>query len=181
MTCTQKPRMSTDKNIEASTPDLTALNNYLQQNAPKLDEIKEITRFTGGYSNLTYNLKADNKEYHLRTPPIGVNIKSAQDMGREFRVLSLLKPHYDKVPTPIIYCESTEIIGAPFYVMEKLSGTILRAYNAPKMNIPAETMHKLSASLVDNLVALHALDIKTTGLNQLGKPEGYVQRQVDGW
>ncbi len=161
--------------------NITALNQYLQQQALQLGEIKEITRFTAGYSNLTYNLKTDTKEFVLRRPPVGANIKSAHDMGREFRVLSLLKPHYQKVPTPIIYCESTEIIGAPFYVMEKLSGTILRAHNAPKMNIPAATMRKISASLVDNLVALHALDIKTTGLDQLGKPEGYVQRQVDGW
>ncbi len=161
--------------------NITALNQYLQQQALQLGEIKEITRFTAGYSNLTYNLKTDTKEFVLRRPPVGANIKSAHDMGREFRVLSLLKPHYHKVPTPIIYCESTEIIGAPFYVMEKLSGTILRAHNAPKMNIPVETMRKLSASLVDNMVVLHALDIKTIGLDQLGKPEGYVQRQVDGW
>src|SRR5471030_3285489 len=65
--------------------------------------------------------------------------------------------------------------------MEKLAGTILRASNAPKMNIDAKTFHSLSASLIDNLVALHSLDIKTTGLDQLGKPDGYVQRQVDGW
>ena len=102
-------------------------------------------------------------------------------MGREFRVLSLLKPHYAKVPAPIIYCESTDITGSPFYVMEKLSGTILRASNAPKMNISAETFRNISASLVDNLVTLHSLDIKTTGLEQLGKPEGYVQRQTEGW
>ena len=72
-------------------------------------------------------------------PPVGANIKSAHDMGREFRVLSLLKPHYARVPAPIVYCESPDIIGAPFYVMEKIPGIILRASNAPKMNIPAET------------------------------------------
>ncbi|MES2371942.1 MAG: phosphotransferase family protein [Bacteroidota bacterium] len=161
--------------------NLHSLNEYLQQHAPQIGEVKSITRFTGGYSNLTYCLQTENKEFVLRMPPPGANIKSAHDMGREFRVLSLLKPHYAKVPTPIIYCESTEIIGSPFYVMEKLDGIILRAHNALKMNIPAETMHQLSASLIDNLVALHALDIKTTGLEQLGKPDGYVQRQVDGW
>lgn len=161
--------------------NLHALNEYLQQHAPQIGEVKSITRFTGGYSNLTYCLQTENKEFVLRTPPPGANIKSAHDMGREFRVLSLLKPHYAKVPTPILYCESTEIIGLPFYLMEKLDGIILRAHNASKMNIGSETMHKLSASLIDNLVALHALDIKTTGLEQLGKPDGYVQRQVEGW
>lgn len=161
--------------------DLRSLNEHLQQHAPQIGEVKSITRFTGGYSNLTYCLQTDNGEFVLRMPPPGANIKSAHDMGREFRVLSLLKPHYAKVPTPIIYCESTEIIGSPFYVMEKLDGIILRAHNAPKMNIPAETMQKLSASLIDNLVDLHALDIKATGLEQLGKPDGFVQRQVEGW
>ncbi len=161
--------------------DLTSLNQYLQQHAPQTGLIKEIGRFTGGYSNLTYCLQTENKEYVLRRPPAGANIKSAHDMGREFKVLSLLKPHYSKLPAPIIYCESADIIGSPFYVMEKLAGTILRAGNAPKMNIAAETFQTLSAALVDNLVELHALDIKSTGLDQLGKPEGYVQRQVEGW
>jgi len=163
-------------------PSLTALNQYLQQHAPQMGEVKTITRFTGGYSNLTYCLQtASGKEYVLRRPPVGANIKSAHDMGREFRVLSLLKPHYAKVPAPLIYCDSPDIIGAPFYVMENVAGTILRAFNAPKMNIAAETFQQLSASLVNNLVTLHALDIHATGLDQLGKPDGYVQRQVEGW
>jgi aminoglycoside phosphotransferase (APT) family kinase protein len=163
-------------------PDLIALNQYLQQHAPQMGEVKTITRFTGGYSNLTYCLQTDSgKEYVLRRPPVGANIKSAHDMGREFRVLSLLKPHYAKVPAPLLYCDSPDIIGAPFYVMENVAGTILRAFNAPKMNITAETFQQLSASLVNNLVTLHALDIHATGLDQLGKPEGYVQRQVEGW
>lgn len=157
------------------------LHEYFQQHAPQVGEIKGISRFTGGFSNLTYNLQTDNKEYVLRRPPVGANIKSAHDMGREFRVLSLLKPQYSKIPTPIVYCESAEIIGSSFYVMEKLQGTILRAFNAPKMNIAAETMNAVSESLVDNLVALHTLDIQVSGINQLGKPEGYVQRQVEGW
>jgi aminoglycoside phosphotransferase (APT) family kinase protein len=161
--------------------NLGSLNTYLQQYAPELDEIKSVTRFTGGYSNLTYSLHSEDKEYVLRRPPVGANIRSAHDMGREFRVLSLLKPHYTKVPSPIVYCDSADIIGAPFYVMEKMPGIILRASNAPKMNIPAETLHALSSAFVDNLVVLHALDIQGTGLEQLGKPEGYMQRQVEGW
>ena len=167
--------------IKEEDIDLTKLNQYLQQHSPETGIIKEIGRFTGGYSNLTYLLQTDSKEFVLRKPPAGAHIKSAHDMGREFRVLSLLKPHYAKVPEPIIYCESTDIIGSPFYVMEKIPGMILRAGNAPKMNIPAKTLHSISASLIDNLVALHSLDIKTTGLDQLGKPDGYVQRQVEGW
>lgn len=158
-----------------------SLNRYLQQFAPNLGRIESITRFTGGYSNLTYNLQSDDKEYVLRRPPAGASIKSAHDMGREFRVLSLLRPHYAKVPDVFCYCESADIIGAPFYVMEKLPGTILRASTAPAMHIPPATLQLLSAAFIDNLVALHALDIQKTGLYQLGKPGNYVQRQVDGW
>ena len=162
-------------------PNIGILNEYLKQNSSEIGEIKNITRFTGGYSNLTYCLQTENKEYVLRMPPAGANIKSAHDMGREFRVLSLLKPHYKKVPTPNIYCESAEILGSPFYVMEEIAGTILRASNAPKMNIPVETLQALSKSLVDNLVSLHTLDITVTGLIDLGKPDGYTHRQVEGW
>ena len=161
--------------------DLSALNNYLQQQGTSVGEVISCTRFTGGYSNLTYQLQTAGKEYVLRMPPHGANIKSAHDMGREFRVLQALKPHYPKVPAPLHYCESADIIGEPFYIMEKLDGIILRAHNAPRMNIAPETFRNLSAALIDNLVALHALDIHTTGLIQLGKPDGYVQRQVAGW
>lgn len=160
---------------------LTALNRYLQEQGNPIAAVNTITRFTGGYSNLTYLLQTNDQEYVLRMPPHGAHIKSAHDMGREFRVLRLLKPHYAKVPSPVLYCESADIIGAPFYIMEKLEGIILRAQNAPKMQIPAATFQQLSGALVDNLAALHALDIERTGLIQLGKPEGYVQRQAEGW
>jgi aminoglycoside phosphotransferase (APT) family kinase protein len=163
------------------TLDLSALNSYLTEQGVSVGEVINCTRFTGGYSNLTYLLQTTGKEYVLRMPPHGANIKSAHDMGREFRVLQALKPHYTKVPTPLLYCESAAIIGEPFYIMEKLDGIILRAHNAPKMNITPETFRNLSAALIDNLVALHALDITTTGLAELGKPDGYVQRQVEGW
>ena len=175
--------------ISASTVALTedelsgfdSLNNYLQLNHAVIGNIQHITRFAGGYSNLTYQLQTTTGEYVLRRPPIGANIKSAHDMSREYRVLSLLKPHYAKVPTPLLYCAEPEIIGAPFYIMESMQGIILRAHSAPKMNIDAGTFRELSANLVNNLIELHSLDIDATELSQLGKPEGYVQRQVEGW
>ncbi len=160
---------------------IAQLNSYLKLYAPEIGEVLEIKQFPGGFSNLTYCLKTANKEFVLRRPPFGANIKSAHDMGREFRVLSLLKDHYPKIPKPIAYCESDDVLGTPFYIMERITGVILRAANAPKLNLPAELLQKASEALVDNLVALHALDIHKTGLEQLGKPEGYVQRQVEGW
>ncbi len=161
--------------------DKEALANYLKENVPEVGPILNITQFPGGFSNLTYCLHTENIEYVLRRPPAGANIKGGHDMGREFRVLSLLKSHYKKIPNPLIYCESAEIIGVPFYVMEKIQGIILRPSNAVKLQISAEIFQNIGKSLIDNLVNLHALDIQKTGLSQLGKPEGYVQRQVEGW
>jgi len=161
--------------------ELEKLNLYLRNNAVQIGEVLEVTQFAGGFSNLTYCLKTSDKEYVLRRPPFGANIKSAHDMGREFKVLSLLIKSYSKVPAPVIYCEDTEVMGAPFYIMERLQGVILRAANAPKMQLSPEVLRASSQALVDNLVILHGLDIEATGLIQLGKPEGYVQRQVEGW
>lgn len=161
--------------------NLSQLSQYLQINAPEIGDITAITQFPGGFSNLTYCLQTSNKEYILRRPPFGANIKSAHDMGREFKVLSLLQGHYDKAPKPIVYCEDETIMGAPFYIMERINGVILRAANAPKMNLSPEQLRRTSATLVDNLVDLHAIDIYGSGLHQLGKPDGYVQRQVEGW
>lgn len=160
--------------------DLAALNKFLS-GYPEIGQVQSQKQFPGGYSNLTYLLETDRGEFILRRPPFGAAIKSAHDMGREYKVLSLLRPHYAKVPKPLVYCEDVEVIGAPFYIMERLSGVILRPAMVKSMNISPTEMRALSESLVDNLVALHALDIKQTSLDQLGKPEGYVGRQVEGW
>ncbi|QIP12361.1 phosphotransferase family protein [Spirosoma aureum] len=161
--------------------DLSALNTYLREYAPAMGEVVEVRQFPGGFSNLTYSLKTASSEYVLRRPPFGANIKGGHDMGREFRVLSLLTGHYDRIPNPVVYGETDDVLGAPFYIMERVQGIILRASMAPMLNLAPERMRQLSESLVDNLVDIHALDIHRTGLIQLGKPEGYVQRQVEGW
>ncbi len=161
--------------------DQQALQQWLDQQAPGLGNIAEISQFPGGFSNLTYLLRTSTGDYVLRRPPVGANIKSAHDMGREYRVLSLLKGHYDKIPAPVVYCESPEAIGYPFYIMTRLEGLILRPQNAPKLNFTPAQWRDLSTALVDNLVDIHALDIHASGLAALGKPEGYVQRQVEGW
>jgi len=161
--------------------DLQKLNSFLKENSSELGTILSITQFPGGYSNLTYCISTNNSEYVLRRPPYGANIKSAHDMGREFKVLNALSMSYKKIPKPIIYCDSPDIIGSPFYIMERIKGTILRPNSAPQLALAPSLFKTLSENLIDNLVALHAIDIHTTGLDQLGKPEGYVQRQVEGW
>ena len=160
---------------------LETLNDYLKSQISDFEGITSISQFPGGFSNLTYLIKTESKEYVLRRPPFGVNIKSAHDMGREYKVLSLLKPHYPKVPQPVIFCEDESIMGCQFYMMERVQGVIFRGKDALKMDVPATTMRQLSENLIDNLADLHLLDIEKTGLINLGKPEGYVQRQVEGW
>jgi aminoglycoside phosphotransferase (APT) family kinase protein len=181
------PSIKTDTPVamrDGEQLDLAQLNAYFQQQVPDFGEITEVSQFPGGYSNLTYFLKTQQgKEYVLRRPPFGAkHIKGGHDMGREFRVLSTLKAAgYAKIPAPIVYCEDESVLDCPFYVMERVQGVILRAQTAPKMGIDADTMHKMSEALVDNLAVLHSIDINSTGLIHLGKPEGYVQRQVEGW
>jgi len=157
------------------------LNDYLKSQLSDFDNITEINQFSGGYSNLTYLVKTISKEYVLRRPPFGANIKSAHDMGREYKVLSLLKLHYPKVPQPLIFCEDESVMGCQFYLMERVKGVIFRGKDAMKLQIPEEQMRQLSENLVDNLADLHLLDIEKTGLINLGKPDGYVLRQVEGW
>ncbi|MFN8357734.1 MAG: phosphotransferase family protein [Spirosomataceae bacterium] len=160
------------------------LNDYLQAQDTAFPTIVEIAQFPGGYSNLTYLLKtAQGAEFVLRRPPFGAkNIKGGHDMGREFKVLKAVKEAgYHKVPTPIAYCEDESVMGCPFYVMERVQGVILRSSNALKLNLDSSQFKAASEALVDNMVALHALDINSPGLAQLGKPEGYIRRQVDGW
>ncbi|MBO0939815.1 phosphotransferase family protein [Fibrella sp. HMF5335] len=155
----------------------SALEAYLN-----IGPIAQVMQFPGGYSNLTYLLVCDKKQYVLRRPPVGAKaIKGGHDMGREFRVLSLLQgAGYAKIPRPVAYCDDESVIGCPFYVMERVPGVILRAQSAPKMGLSESTMRGLSEALVDTLVELHALPVQPD-LAQLGKPDGYVQRQVEGW
>jgi aminoglycoside phosphotransferase (APT) family kinase protein len=181
------PELKIDKPTtvrEGEQLDTAKLSQYLNNEVEHFGQITAIQQFPGGYSNLTYFLKTDtDQEYVLRKPPVGAkNIKGGHDMGREFRVLSTLKnAGYTQIPTPIAFCEDEAIMGCPFYVMERVQGVILRAHSAPKLGLSAQTMRTLSESMADTLVDLHAIDIQSTGLINLGKPEGYIQRQVEGW
>lgn len=161
--------------------DVEALKNYLSEHFKKPIHEIVIKQFPGGFSNLTYLVVADGAEYVLRRPPFGAKIKTAHDMGREFKVLSLLQDHYPHIPQPVVHCEEENVIGAPFYLMTRAKGIILRSPNAMKIKPDQETMRRLSEMVVNNLSDLHAIDIQATGLVNMGKPEGYVKRQVEGW
>ena len=141
----------------------------------------DILQFPSGYSNLTYLIKSNEKEYVLRKPPHGAKIKSGHDMSREFKVLSSLKEQYHKTPRPIHYCSNTDIIGTDFYLMERVKGIILRSNNYSQIISDKSQFNFLAEQFVDSFVELHKLDINKIGLTDFGNPNGYNSRQVHGW
>ncbi|MCF6212536.1 MAG: phosphotransferase family protein [Flavobacteriaceae bacterium] len=161
--------------------DIKKLNTYFEGHLSPFEKITAVKQFPGGYSNLTYLLKTATKEYVLRRPPRGAKIKSAHDMHREFEVLSQLQPVYTKIPQPVCYCDDATIIGASFYIMERIKGVILRNQIPKGLTLTTAHFKQLSTECIDTLLALHQLDINKTGLVNLGNPEGYVSRQVSGW
>lgn len=161
--------------------DLVKLGYFLSKNIPDFKEIIEIKQFPGGFSNLTYLIISPQKEFVLRRAPFGANIKNAHDMGREYNVLSILAKYYNAIPKVELFCDDMSVIGSPFYLMEKVDGIILRAKNAKNYQFEPAKWQQLSEMLIDNLATLHQIDIYETGLVNLGKPEGYVDRQVEGW
>lgn len=157
------------------------LNAYLREQLPGFERIRDIRQFPGGFSNLTYLLDTNLGTWVLRRPPRGTAIQSAHDMAREYRVLERLRRIYGRIPAPVLLCEDASVLGAPFYLMERVEGVILR--NAPPagLDLSPDKMRTISEAAVDNLALLHQIDIQTTGLTELGKVDGYVSRQVTGW
>src|SRR6478736_3667602 len=165
---------------EGEELDLARLEPYLRGHFPDLDGALAVKQFPSGHSNLTYSIALGEKEMVLRRPPFGSKVKSAHDMGREYHVLEKLHAAYP-TPRPLLYCANEQVLGAPFYVMERVRGVILRRSLPAGLALPPETASKLSESFIDNLAALHSLDYTALGLGELGKPQGYLERQVRGW
>lgn len=163
---------------ELDTPRLEAC---LAETVPGLRGPLEIQQFPSGFSNLTYLLRAGGRELVLRRPPVGSKVKAAHDMGREYRVLDALYPVYPAAPRPLAYCTDAKVIGAPFYVMERIKGVILRGKKPPEFRCPPELVRKCCDSFVDNFVRLHGIDYEDIGLGDLRREGWFVQRQVNGW
>jgi aminoglycoside phosphotransferase (APT) family kinase protein len=161
--------------------DLLRLADYLTQHLTDARGPLVVEQFPSGYSNLTYLLRMGEQELVLRRPPFGAKIKSAHDMGREYKVLAGLRRVYAKVPRPLLYCEDEAVIGAPFYVMERVRGLVLRARTPRDVVLTPQIMTRLSEQAIDTLAEIHGLDVTAAGLTDLGRPQGYVERQVSGW
>lgn len=161
--------------------DEAALESYLREQVPDLKGEMQVKQFPGGASNLTYLLTFGQRELVMRRPPFGSKVKSAHDMGREYHILNKLQGHFAQAPKPLAHCEDESVIGAEFYVMERLHGIVLRRNLPDGLSYTPEQARTLCENLLDVQVDLHGVDIEAAGLADFGKPQGYIERQVTGW
>jgi aminoglycoside phosphotransferase (APT) family kinase protein len=160
--------------------DLSRLQPFLQQQFCYDGQVS-IEQFPSGHSNLTYLVRLGSREVVFRRPPFGSKVRSAHDMSREFRVLSKLYEAYPLAPRALLYCDDQAILGVPFYLMERIRGVILRRDPPPDVSFSPKKAQRLSEAFLDNLARLHCVDYAAIGLGDLGKPQGYLERQVKGW
>ncbi len=162
--------------------DESAVHEYLRAQAlPGSEKPMRVRQFGGGAANLTYELDFGDHTYVLRRPPLGPVAKSAHDMGREYRVLSVLHKALPQAPRAWAYCDDETLIGAPFFIMERLQGTVVRRHMPAHFADIKDAPRRMSEALVDTLADFHAVDYRQLGLADLGKPEGFVERQIEGW
>ncbi|MFE3249689.1 phosphotransferase family protein [Streptomyces sp. NPDC059209] len=170
--------------MSASPPpglDPEKLRGRLDRDRPGLVEGPLSARLIeGGRSNLTYAVTDGAHDWVVRRPPLGHVLATAHDMKREFRVISALHPTAVPVPEPLLLCEDPEVLGAPFYLMEYVTGTPYRTAEQLAPLGPGRTRAAL-LGLVDTLVELHAVDPAAVGLAGFGRPEGFLDRQLRRW
>ena len=167
--------------------DWPSLEAYLRLHLPvhqikglDLSRPMEISQFPGGHSNLTYLARFGGAELVIRRPPLGPVPPKAHDMAREYRWLAALNPVFPLAPRPYLLCEDAHVVGSVFYVMERRRGVVVRSEEPLPLGRP-EARRRVSEALVDTLAALHALDVSDEPLASLGRPAGFVDRQVRGW
>jgi aminoglycoside phosphotransferase (APT) family kinase protein len=161
--------------------DYAGVSRFFAERIPGGDAPLQIELIGDGRSNLTYLLRADDRAWVLRRPPLGHVLPTAHDMAREFRVLSALADTDVPTPRPFALCEDPSYNGATFYVMEYKPGVILGEALPPGYAETAAERRRLSIALVDALVRLHAVDYEAVGLGDFGRPQGYLERQVRRW
>ncbi|MFJ6197014.1 phosphotransferase family protein [Micromonospora sp. NPDC092111] len=161
--------------------DLDRLGGWLAGHRPELaDGPLRATLIAGGKSNLTYLLRCGERELVLRRPPLGHVLATAHDMAREHRVISALAPTAVPVPHVVLLCADPAVIGAPFYLMERVPGEVFRRRQQTDP-LTAGQRRDLAWAMMDTLAALHAVDPAQVGLADFGRPGGYLGRQVRRW
>ena len=166
---------------EGEELELENLKQYLQPVLNCSIDNLAVKQFPGGHSNLTYLLSNGDEQWVLRRPPFGSKVKSAHDMSREFRILSALKNVFPYGPVPIHFCEDHSVIGCEFYLMNYIEGLVIRREYPQGLNLSPDQVRQQLFNFFDVLGELHSVDLVEAGLDNFGKPAGYVQRQVEGW
>ncbi|WHY69992.1 phosphotransferase family protein [Neobacillus sp. SuZ13] len=162
--------------------NLSVLDTYLQETIENLPGGPlEILQFSAGHSNLTYQIKKGKWEAVLRRPPLGPVAPKAHDMEREYKILSDLHPIFPVAPNPYLFCNNEKIVGSPFFLMERKNGIVIDTSFPEGITVSDDICRRLSEVMVEQLVELHAIDYKQTGLAAISKPEGFMERQVHGW
>jgi aminoglycoside phosphotransferase (APT) family kinase protein len=149
---------------------------------PGLDlrERMQVEQFPGGHSNLTYLVRFGKVDLVVRRPPFGHVPPAAHDVAREYRWLSAINPVFPLAPRVYLLCEDLDVIGSAFYVMERRRGVVVRGDEPPPLKDNPSMRHRAGTAVVDTLASLHAIEIEEAGLGHLGKPAGFVGRQVRG-
>jgi len=153
----------------------------LSEVLPAADGPLTVLQFPNGSANLTYLLRLGDHELVLRRPPMGQIAPGAHDMKREYKVLSHLWRRFDRAPRAYLFCDDPAVLGADFFVMERRRGEVVREGFPESMRAHPGVGRRIAFALVDAMADLHALDPSACGLADLGRPEGFVERQVSGW
>ncbi len=162
--------------------DLEAVRAWLlSETGLQLGDDVEVQQFGGGASNLTYSLRDGSHDLILRRPPSGQKAKGAHDMGREFRVQDGLREVFPLVPDMVALCTDESVIGAEFYVMQRVDGVIPRREFPPEVQLDEQQVRQLCTNALNVLIDLHQVDVDATPLGAMNKGTGYVGRQVGGW
>jgi len=161
--------------------DWDSISTYLRKHLDGLDAPMEVYQFTSGAANLTYLLRFGTTDLVFRRPPFGRIAPGAHDMRREFKVLSVLWKHFPPAPRALLFCDDHDVAGADFLVMERRVGEVIREEIPESMSQHADVIRRVSFATIDAMAELHLLDPEECGLGDLGRPEGFVERQVSGW
>jgi len=166
------------------TFDVDAVARWMSRQESLPEGVPEVKQFGGGKANLTYLLRfPSGSELVLRRPPLGPVAVSSHDMSREYRVLSRLWRSFEVAPRAYALCEDETVIGAPFFLMERKEGVVVRGQIPDHFGSgdDVEANRKLSTVVIDTLAKFHAVDPAECGLDDLGHPEGFLERQIQGW
>src|SRR5919202_480348 len=161
--------------------DTARLEPYLRERLPGADGPLSVRQFGGGKANLSYLLLFEKNEFVLRPPPLGPIPPGAHDMRREHRVLSVLHRRYPLAPRSLLLCEDESVIGAVVIVEERRHGFVIRDDIPPEFAGRPDLNRRIGEALIDALADLHLVPPDAVGLGDLGRPEGYAARQLEGW